>query len=691
MHATTLKAPRMRRRWVFLGLLGALLLLVLAQAAPASAVRSPFDGGPIVTDTSTTAANDHTVYATRFSATAGLTYPLAASTTYYVKVRFSTDTVNGQPSSGNNRGFVWNGTANTWVQESDNDWTKFPSVTTTATGAIAQSQWIYYKFADTTKMGAYALIVSLSTGGTGNTLNGTSWVPVTVFDPATGGGWVHPGVTDAANAGKTAKVVDHAAPGNPLALQRIEANLCDDDNNGVVDDEQYGLVKAGSFDMAVPTGQLLQAQAGSGSTDWPDSTGFTITTADTDIALGAADQTAPTAPPAPAAAPRDAGAVISWTAASDGVGVTAYQVYRWVDAPIGQGYTAAAVKVGTVTDGTSFTDSGLTNDTMYHYFVRAVDAATNVGPRSTTVDVTPDGTPPASVAAFTATAGDEHVQLAWTNPTDPDFAGVKVVRKVGSYPADQTDGTEVYDGIGTSHDDTGLANGTHYYYAAFAYDEALNYASAADADATPALGTSLTLTATPAIVNWGKPWALSGELLTAADDPIPDVSVDLEKSTDGGLTWTLVTALTPAAGTSTYLNDVVAPQQKSQYRLVYAGDASHAAAKSLPVTVTPRVKLGRPVAPSTAKKQRAFSVYGSLAPKQAAGSKTVKVKCYLRRNGSWMLKKTVTATNADYGAASRYRVRFSLPSSGSWRLVATSAKTAKYAATTSGTEYMKVK
>ena len=118
---------------------------------------------------------------------------------------------------------------------------------------------------------------------------------------------------------------------------------------------------------------------------------------DTDIALGATDQTAPSAPGALTVDPMDGGAGVSWGAASDDTGVTAYHVYRWVDAPTGAGYTPLPEKVATVTSGTSYTDSGLTNGTTYHYLVRAVDAATNVrtavGRRRCDADVRPAAHP----------------------------------------------------------------------------------------------------------------------------------------------------------------------------------------------------------------------------------------------------------------------------------------------------------
>ncbi|MFA6096279.1 MAG: cohesin domain-containing protein [Candidatus Paceibacterota bacterium] len=95
-----------------------------------------------------------------------------------------------------------------------------------------------------------------------------------------------------------------------------------------------------------------------------------------------------------------------------------------------------------------------------------------------------DGTPPMNVSSFTATAGNSQVSLNWTNP-GADFSGVTILRKTGSYPASPTDGTVVYDNIGTSYNNTGLTNGVTYYYKAFSHDALLNYASGSQASATP--------------------------------------------------------------------------------------------------------------------------------------------------------------------------------------------------------------
>ena len=201
----------------------------------------------------------------------------------------------------------------------------------------------------------------------------------------------------------------------------------------------------------------------------------------------------------------------------------------------------------------------------------------------------------------------------------------------------------------------------------------------------------LTFSATPTVVNWAQPWALTGELMASNMDAIPDAAVDLQASVDGGASYSTLEGVTPAAGTSTYSGSYAAPYEKTMYRLFFAGDATHDPAWSDPVTIIPRVKLGKPVAPSSVKKGAKFTAYGSLSPQQPRNSKTVKIKCYLKQSGKWVLKKTVTATNANKGSATRYSAKFSLSSKGSWKLVGYSAATDKYAQTTSGNETLKVK
>lgn len=79
------------------------------------------------------------------------------------------------------------------------------------------------------------------------------------------------------------------------------------------------------------------------------------------------DRTAPTAPTVRASARSSSTIDLTWSGATDDVGVTRYQIYR--------GGTKIAQVDGAVTD---YTDSGLQAGTTYGYTVRALDAVGNV-------------------------------------------------------------------------------------------------------------------------------------------------------------------------------------------------------------------------------------------------------------------------------------------------------------------------
>lgn len=94
------------------------------------------------------------------------------------------------------------------------------------------------------------------------------------------------------------------------------------------------------------------------------------------LTVASGDTTAPSAPSSLAASGTTATTTnLSWTAATDNVAVTGYEVY--------QGTTL----LNTVT-GTSYNVTGLTASTAYAFYVKAKDAAGNVSSASNTVNVT---------------------------------------------------------------------------------------------------------------------------------------------------------------------------------------------------------------------------------------------------------------------------------------------------------------
>jgi len=91
----------------------------------------------------------------------------------------------------------------------------------------------------------------------------------------------------------------------------------------------------------------------------------------------------------------------------------------------------------------------------------------------------------APVTSFAATPSSGQVSLKWWNPQTSEWAGTMVRFKTTGYPTGPTDGTQCYNGTGSSYVHTGLTNGTTYYYRAYAYDAVPNYATAAQVSATP--------------------------------------------------------------------------------------------------------------------------------------------------------------------------------------------------------------
>jgi hypothetical protein len=85
-------------------------------------------------------------------------------------------------------------------------------------------------------------------------------------------------------------------------------------------------------------------------------------------------------------------------------------------------------------------------------------------------------TKPNDPSSLGCTIIDSHqINLAWTKGTGGDKT--KIIRKIGSYPANISDGDLVYFDIGTSYNNIGLIGGVHYYYRAWAYDSDSGYYS----------------------------------------------------------------------------------------------------------------------------------------------------------------------------------------------------------------------
>src|SRR5438477_128571 len=190
-----------------------------------------------------------------------------------------------------------------------------------------------------------------------------------------------------------------------------------------------------------------------------------------------ADTTAPTTPSGVAASALTSSSLtLSWSPATDNVGVTGYRVYR-------NGTLAASPSA------TSASITGLSAATTYSFTVSAVDAAGNASalsaPLSATTAASSDTTPPTTptglaASALTATS----LTLSWSPATDNvGVTGYRVYRN----------GTLAASPSGTSASITGLLASVLYSFTVSAVDAAGN----ASASSAPLSVTTLPLLPPP--------------------------------------------------------------------------------------------------------------------------------------------------------------------------------------------------
>jgi fibronectin type 3 domain-containing protein len=179
---------------------------------------------------------------------------------------------------------------------------------------------------------------------------------------------------------------------------------------------------------------------------------------------------APAAPTGLSAAAANAQVNLTWSAAS---GASGYYVKRSTRS--GGPYTQIA------TPGTAnYTDSGLTNGTKYFYVVSAYNSY-GQSANSSEINATPTSPPPpAAPTGLTATAGNSQVALTWSASTGAASYNVKrSTTSGGPY-------TTVNSPTVTNYTNTGLTNGTNYYYVVSAVGASGESANSPQVNATPA-------------------------------------------------------------------------------------------------------------------------------------------------------------------------------------------------------------
>jgi chitodextrinase/glucose/arabinose dehydrogenase len=180
------------------------------------------------------------------------------------------------------------------------------------------------------------------------------------------------------------------------------------------------------------------------------------------------DTQAPTAPGNLASSNvTQTGLTLTWSAATDNIGVTGYEIYQ------------GATRLGETTSPT-FNVSGLTASTSYGFSVKAKDAAGNVSPASATLSVTT--TAPAPTADTQAPTAPTNVVSSNVTQTSLTLSWSASSDNVGVTAYDVFRGTDkIGESTATSFNVTGLTAGTSYGFSVKARDAAGNSSPASSA------------------------------------------------------------------------------------------------------------------------------------------------------------------------------------------------------------------
>ncbi|NEW07704.1 carbohydrate-binding protein [Paenibacillus sp. SYP-B3998] len=257
------------------------------------------------------------------------------------------------------------------------------------------------------------------------------------------------------------------------------------------------------------------------------------------------DTQAPTAPSGLQVIGTTASSIsLSWTAATDNVAVTGYDIYR--------GTTLAGSVSGTTL---AYTNSGLSAGTTYAFTVKAKDAAGNVSAASNSVNGTTNTiadtqapTIPTNVSVTATTASS--VSLSWSASTDNVGVTGYDVYKGGTLAVSVT---------GTSATVTGLAASTTYAFTVKAKDAAGNISAAsASVNGTTQSGGGGQLPAHILTGYWHNFINNSSNIKLSAVpsqyDIIAVAFADMDVTKPGGVVFSVDSALSTALGGYTNAN-----------------------------------------------------------------------------------------------------------------------------------------
>ncbi len=174
----------------------------------------------------------------------------------------------------------------------------------------------------------------------------------------------------------------------------------------------------------------------------------------------------------------------------------------------------------------------------------------------------------------------------------------------------------------------------------------------------------LDVSASATKVAYREPVRLTASLASAEGTPAAGQQVVFERMT-GGVWRPLGTAVTADDGTC---GVDVATTSRTAYRAVFQGGGGLRPVVSGAVRIVPRAYLEAPRVPWVVRRNSVFVATGYLRPQHRTGSYDVRVLCYRRENGQWVLRRSLPAVNKAAGCSTLYARAIRLPYPGRWRI-----------------------
>ncbi len=251
---------------------------------------------------------------------------------------------------------------------------------------------------------------------------------------------------------------------------------------------------------------------------------------------------------------------------------------------------------------------------------------------------------PLTPASLKASGSLKGVALRWARNAESDLAGYNVYR--GSSPKGSFAKLNAALLTAPSFSDANAPKGSVSFYKVTAVDALGNESLPARADAAAVVRSSLSLSASPAVLEYGAATKLSGSL-TADGKPLSGKRVVLEQRPAGAADFGAVPGGTLTTATDgTFRLGGLKPKKNTLYRVRYGGERGiQGSAASRPVSVKAKVSLSPPDAE---KNRNDVDIAGRVTTR-----KNGVVSITVRRNGKVVFKKAVPLVNSAYRSTYR--------------------------------------